>query len=152
VPNRPASWPELLGQERVERRSAERAELMGQRMVAERNLADARLAGLSIEGRFGHALDAARALSTMVIRAEGYRALGEEGGHRSTYLALEAADPAHFARRAAYFEVCRAKRDELGYDTLVRVTEAETGDLLREVEELRAIVDEWLRERHPDLA
>ena len=123
------TWKELLEQGRVERRPGKSRELKELRAVAERSLGDARLEGISIDGKFGHAYEAARALATMVIRAAGYRVRAHGGGHYNTFLALEAADPKLFARQAAYFNVCREKRNELSYEMVGVVSELEAEEL-----------------------
>ena len=95
------TWKELLNQGRVERIPGTREEFAQLRAVAERSPADARLKGMSVDGRFGHAYEAARALASMVIRAAGYRVRVHGGGHYNTFLALEAADAELFAEQAA---------------------------------------------------
>ena len=145
------TWKELLEQGRVERRPAKEQELKELRAVAERSLADARLEGISIDGRFGHAYEAARALSTMVVRAAGYRVRSHGGGHYNTFLALEAADPKLFARRAAYFNTCREKRNELSYEMVGVVSEHEANELLEEVPEFETAVLQWIEVRHPGM-
>jgi len=119
------TWKELLAQGRVERRPASKEELHELRSLVERSLADARLEGLSTDGKFGHAYEAARALSTMVVRASGYRVRAHGGGHYNAFLALEAADIRRFARHSVYFNTCREKRNELSYETAGVVTETE---------------------------
>ena len=119
--------------------------------MAQRSLADARLEGISTDGKFGHAYDAARALATMVVRAAGYRVRVHGGGHYNTFLALEAADPKLFARQAAYFNACREKRNELSYEMAGVVSELEAEELLREVPEFETAVSRWVDARHPEL-
>src|SRR5438094_9536989 len=109
------TWKDLLEQGRVERKTARKPELQELRAVARRSLGDARLDGISVDGKFGHAYEAARALATVVIRAAGCRVRAHGGAHYNTFLALEAADPELFARHAAYFNECREKRNALSY-------------------------------------
>jgi hypothetical protein len=56
-------------------------------------LKDVKIAGLSADTRFVLAYDAARTLSLIVVRSEGYRPR-TVGGHYNTFLALQEADPA----------------------------------------------------------
>ena len=144
-------WEELLKQGRVERAPSRKAELAELRSVAKRSLADARLKGLSIDGKYGHAYDAARALATMVVRAVGYRVRTHRGAHFNTFLALEAADPVQFGRYAVYLNVCRDKRNDLSYEMAGIVSETEAEELLRETSALELLVEHWIRERHSDL-
>src|SRR5207247_1850792 len=138
------NWKELLEQKRVERRAAKKQELEELRALAQRSLADARLEGLSTDGKYGHAYEAARALATMVIRAAGYRVRAHGGGHYNTFLALEASDPKLFARYAAYFNACREKRNELSYMMAGVVSELEAQELLREVPDFKVAVGRWM--------
>ncbi len=121
--------------------------------MASRALADAAVeAPLSDDGRFARAYDAARALATVIVRASGYRVRASGGAHHTTFLALEAADPARFARFSAYFNLCREKRNEISYVAAGRVSRVEVDEILREVPKFRAVVETWLGERHPEFA
>jgi hypothetical protein len=145
------TWKQLLDGQRIAREAPRKEELKQLRAVAERNLADAAIEGLSTDGRFGHAYEAARALATMVVRASGYRVRAVGGAHYTTFLALEAADSKQFAKFSAYFETCRGKRNDLSYDAADVVTEHELSELLVEVPAFQKLVEQWLRERYPDL-
>src|SRR5438045_3340120 len=74
------TWKELLEQGRVERRPTTKLELEELRAVAQRSLGDARLDGISVDGKFGHAYETARALATVVVRAAGCRVRAHGGG------------------------------------------------------------------------
>jgi len=63
------------------------------RSIVSRSMANVSVAGLSNDIRFILAYDAARTLSLMIVRSEGYRPRSV-GGHYNTFIALEAADPA----------------------------------------------------------
>src|SRR6266702_8476913 len=134
------TWKRLLEERRVAREPARKEELAKLRAVAERNLADAGIEALSTDGKFGHAYEAARALSTMVVRASGYRVKSARGAHYGTFVALETADPKRFARHAAYFNTCREKRNDLSYELAGVVTDSEAEELLREVPAFQALV------------
>jgi hypothetical protein len=69
-----------------------KAELDNLRSIVARSLSDAAAANLSADAQFVMAYDAARTLSRMIVRAEGYRPRSA-GGHYNTFIALEAADP-----------------------------------------------------------
>ena len=85
------TWTELESQRRVAPEPAAKSEIDQLRALAERNLADAALPGLSADGRFSMAYNAARTLVTIAIRACGYRVKQAGGMHRNTFLALPAA-------------------------------------------------------------
>src|SRR5688572_13029398 len=110
------SWRKLLAENRVEAIATSLEEIAGLRDLVSRNLKDASLSGLSVDGRFAMAYNAARLLSTIAIRVSGYRVKGHGGAHFNTFLALEAAMGASISSLAGYFDSCREKRNELSYD------------------------------------
>jgi hypothetical protein len=140
-------WKELLEQRRITRETVTSLEIANYRELAERALADALLdAPLSDDGRFERAYDAARALATLAVRACGYRVRGGGGSHYPTFQALEAAEPGVFEAFAAYFNVCREKRNELSYVAPGGVSRAQVDEILREVPRFRDTVERWLRD------
>jgi hypothetical protein len=145
------TFDELSATRRVAREPTNRAEIDALRELARRGLADAALDALSVDGRFAQAHGAARALATMVIRACGYRAR-QPGAHRSTFLALAAADPDVFATDAAHFDACRALRDRLCYEAAGVVPEAVLEELLEKVPAFARAVDAWIAAKRPELA
>ena len=90
------TWVELLADKRVKAEPPSKPELDNLRSIVTRSLTDVAAPGLSADTRFVLAYDAARTLSLIVVRAEGYRPRAV-GGHYNTFLALEAAE-AVFAR------------------------------------------------------
>jgi hypothetical protein len=108
------SWKKLLHDRRVTAEPPSKAELDSLRSIVTRSLKDVTAPGLSADARFVLAYDAARTLSLIVVRAEGYRPKSV-GGHYNTFLALGAADPA-FNALSVYFDGCRMKRNGCEYD------------------------------------
>jgi hypothetical protein len=96
------------------------------------------------------AYDAARTLSLIIVRAEGYRPRSL-GGHYNTFLALEAADPA-FASLSTYFDGCRMKRNDCEYDFAGGVTDTDADGLLKTVRQFAIDAEVWVKNRHPALA
>ena len=119
-------------------------------MVA-RDLADARVDALSADRRFATAYNAALQLATVVLRAEGYRTQGA-AHHRTTIEALSLILGPGVTPVADYLDACRSRRNTVDYDGVGIATEADVEDLLRETEGLRAIIQAWLAETHPELA
>jgi hypothetical protein len=117
--------------------------------IVTRSLKDVAAPGLSADTRFVLAYDAARTLSLMVVRAEGYRPRSV-GGHYNTFLALGTADPA-FSALAVYFDTCRMKRNDVEYDFAGGVSDTEADSLLQTVQTFAADVDAWVRVHHPQL-
>lgn len=145
------SWTNLLKNNRVIAESPSKSELDDLRSIFTRSLQGARTVGLSDDGRFVLAYDAARTLSLMIVRASGYRPKHSGGYHANTFLALEVADPA-FASQSAYFDGCRSKRNVSEYDFAGSISQTDADGLVEAAEEFEAEVEEWLRVRHPELA
>jgi hypothetical protein len=144
-------WKQLLAEKRVALEPTDRTEIQSLRDVAKRGLSDALVSGLSDDGRFGHAYDAARIFATMVIRASGYRVKTQSGGHHNTFLALRAADPV-FAKMAVYLDACRRKRNDLLYSQANVVTASQAEDLLARTTAFSTEVEVWLKKHYSALA
>jgi hypothetical protein len=144
------SWKKLLSANRVAMESPSKAEVGNLRSIVTRCLKDATATGLSDDGRFVQAYDAARTLSLIVVRASGYRPKSSGGYHHNTFLALEAADPA-FASQSIYFDGCRTKRNVSEYDFAGGVTETDADGLLKATKEFSVEVDAWIKAHHPTL-
>jgi hypothetical protein len=84
------TWTALLAERRVAREGVDRAEIERYLALVDSRLTDAGLVGLSADGRFTAAYDAARTLAVIAIRVCGYRVLIHGGGHRNTFLAVRA--------------------------------------------------------------
>jgi hypothetical protein len=119
------------------------------RSIVTRSLKDVTARGLSADARFVLAYDAARTLSLIIVRSEGYRPR-TSGGHYNTFLALEAADPA-FAPLSAYFETCRIKRNGCEYDYAGGVSDTDADGLLKTVQKFAVDAEAWVTARHPKL-
>jgi hypothetical protein len=74
------SWTQLLADKRVTGEPPSKQELDNLRSIVTRSLNDVTAPGLSADTRFVLAYDAARTISLMVVRAEGYRPRSV-GGH-----------------------------------------------------------------------
>lgn len=144
------AWKQLLAEKRVALEPTDRNEIHSLRDVAKRGLSDAQVSGLSDDGRFGHAYDAARILATIVVRASGYRVKTPGGGHRNTFLALRAADPA-FAKMAAYLDACRRKRNDLSYTQADVVSASQAEDLFARTTAFATEVEVWVKKHYPAL-
>ena len=143
-------WSKLLSQGRVTREPPSKTELDNLRSIVRRSLSDVAATGLSDDARFVLAYDAARTLSLIVVRAEGYRPKSKGGYHGNTFLALEAADPA-FAALSGYFDGCRTKRNVSEYDYAGGVSATDADSLLKEVQQFSVRVAAWVKTRHPSL-
>ncbi|HXR77859.1 MAG TPA: hypothetical protein VN737_17900 [Bryobacteraceae bacterium] len=143
------TWAKLLADNRVSRETPSKAELDNLRSIVTRCLSDVNASGLSADARFVMAYDAARTLSLIIVRSEGYRPRSV-GGHYNTFLALEAADPA-FAALSAYFDGCRMKRNDCEYDFAGGVTNTDADGLLKAVQQFAIDAEAWVKKHHPSL-
>jgi hypothetical protein len=142
------SWAKLLGRY-VTAEPTSKAELDNLRSIVTRSLQDAVAAGLSADTRFVLAYDAARTLSLIVVRSEGYRPRSG-GAHFNTFLALQEANPA-FATISTYFDGCRTKRNGCEYDVAGGVSDTDADTLLKEANQFKIDVEAWMKVRHPNL-
>jgi hypothetical protein len=140
-----------LAERRIVLEPTSKAELDELRAMVVTNLHDAHVAGLSAQGRYEFAYNAARLVATLVIRASGYRVSARGGHHFYTFMALETADPA-FARAAALFDAARNKRNDFSYDTPIPISDTDARDLLVAVEQFQREVERWIRSKTPGLA
>jgi len=144
------SWQKLLANNVVTKLAPTKVELDNLRRIVTRSMNDVNAKGLSADARFIMAYDAARTLSAMIVRAAGYRPR-TVGGHYNTFVALEAADPA-FAKRSAYFDSCRFKRNLSEYTDAGIVTETEAEELLKSARQFAIDAEAWIKANHPSLA
>jgi len=145
------TWNELLKQKRVAAEPATKQELDELRALAGRNLQDAALPGLSTDGKFSMAYNAARTMATVAVRAAGYRIKQTGGAHYNTFLALETALGPSVSTMAAYLDNCRTARNELSYDAASLVSDSDADELVEKAEELRDLVEDWISRNHPNL-
>jgi hypothetical protein len=144
------TWTDLLNRKSVSTDPTSKGELDNLRSIVARSLGNVAVAGLATDLRFILAYDAARTLSLMIVRAEGYRPRSI-GGHFNTFVALEAADPV-FATLSAYFNNCRMLRNQSEYDFAGGISDADADQLLKEVKRFAVDAEAWIAARHPHLA
>ena len=142
------SWAKLLGRY-VTAEPTSKAELDNLRSIVTRSLQDAVAAGLSADARFVMAYDAARTLSLILVRSEGYRPKSL-GGHYNTFLALQNADPI-FTTLSTYFDGCRMKRNGCEYDFAGGVSDTDADGLLKAVQQFKVDAEAWMKIHHPNL-
>ena len=144
------SWKKLLADGRVTVLQPEKIELDNLRSIVRRSLRDVAVSGLSADARFVLAYDAARTLSLILVRSEGYRPRSV-GGHYNTFLALEAVDSS-FAAISAYFDGCRIKRNACEYTFAGGISDTDAEGLVTTVRNFLQQSQDWITTRHPDLA
>lgn len=120
--------------------------------VADRELSDAGADGLSIDGKFMHAYDAALTLCTIALRACGYRVNRKQHGHhQKTIEALPLAVDARLQATSDQVVVASRKRSQALYDRTGVVDRRDADELLETARELRSEVIKWLATEHPEL-
>ncbi len=128
-----------------------REEIGAQCRAAERFIADAALAGLSPEGRFQLAYDAALALATVVVLASGHRVKSRVGHHQITFEVAGIALGKDASSLVGYLDLCRRTRNVISYEG-DEIGEDQAHELLREAKRFSVLVAAWLAKHHPRLA
>jgi len=117
--------------------------------IVDRDLADAG-GRISPDWRFGIAYNAALKLCTILLYAEGYRAVRMLQHYRTIQALPLILGPEHQAD-TDYLDACRKKRNIVEYDYVGGATEDEASELADYVLELREKVLGWLKQYHPQL-
>ena len=119
--------------------------------VVDREISDASVDGLSVDGQFMHAYDAALNLCTIALRSSGYSVVKGQGHHKKTIEALSLCLDKSFAGIADQIDIASRQRGQAMYDRTGVVEEQDAADLLRVAMELRTALIEWLKTQHPKL-
>jgi hypothetical protein len=127
---------------------AEVQQLLG---VVDRELRDAAVPGLSDDGRFMHAYDAALQLCTIALQATGYEVGKGRGHHAYTINSLEHTLGAGQQATTRYLSTCSKLRNQSLYDSAGVVSQQDAQDLLDSAQQLLTDVLAWLRANHPNL-
>jgi hypothetical protein len=120
--------------------------------VVDRELSDAGVAGLSDDGRFTHAYDAALLLCKLALHASGFEVQKRVTGHHSLWInSLEfTLGEAHRATLIHLSKSSKLRHLTL-YDHAGVVQKQDADDLLEAARQLRSEVINWLRAQHPTL-
>ena len=119
--------------------------------VADREISDAGAGGLSPDGQFMHAYDAALLLCKVALRAEEYRVPKGQNHHKRTIESLRFTLGSQWAETSDYLEVCSRQRGQALYEQVGVVSEKDANDLLAEARKLRTGVLAWLKAHHAEL-
>ena len=119
--------------------------------VVDRDLSDAQAPGLSDDGRFQHAYDAALQLCMIALRACGYRVRKGQGHHKYGIDSLRHTLGKHWSQTADHIERCSRLRGQAIYERFGVVSEEDAQDLIAMARDLRADVIKWLKSDHPKL-
>jgi uncharacterized protein (UPF0332 family) len=117
--------------------------------VADRDLADSRIPGLSTDGTFSHAYNAALQAAAAALAASGYRAA--RGSHHHVIIQSLAKTVGADAGTVGKFDRFRKKRNTAEYEMVGGVTELEATEMVALAARLRKDIEEWIRLKHPEL-
>ena len=128
---------------------AEVCSLLG---VVDRELADAGVTGLSDDGRFTHAYDAALLLCKLALHASGFAVQKRAAGHHALWInSLEFTLGGEHKAAAIHLSKSSKLRHTSLYDHAGVVQPQDADDLLEAARRLRADVLDWLHSQHPQL-
>lgn len=117
--------------------------------LVDRDLADCRNAALSKDWRFNIAYNAALQCAKAALAAAGYSA-AKGGHHYRVILSLE--HTAGLDKKAVVaLDAFRKKRNTSEYNHAGAVTDKELDELTALAENLRKLVERWIRSEHPEL-
>jgi hypothetical protein len=142
------SWSQSGYLEQHQATVAEVHKLFG---LVDRELSDAAVAGLSADGRFMHAFDAALQLCAIALHASGYKVSKGKGHHSYTINALPFALGRQQEANSRYLSKCSTLRNHSLYDYSGVVNEQDAQELLEIARQLRANVLNWLRANYSNL-
>ena len=117
--------------------------------VADRELADSRIPGLSTDGRFNHAYNAALQAAAAALAASGYRAA--QGSHHHMIIQSLARTIGADAGTVGKLDRFRKKRNTAEYEMAGGVTDLEAKEMVDLAARLRKDVEGWIRLKHSDL-
>lgn len=144
------SWRTLLDGKKVAVEPSSKKELDELRAMVAINLKDAKVTGISAQGRYEFAYNAARLMATIVVRASGYRVIARNGHHYFTFQALAASDSS-FAVMAVYFDRARDQRNDFMYDAPTAISDTDAEELVKEVAQFVIECENWISKHYPAL-
>ena len=118
--------------------------------IVERDIKDASHTEISADWSFGIAYNASLKLCTVLLYARGYKA-ERSLQHYRTIQALPLILGPERKSDADYLDACRTKRNIVEYDYAGGATRENALELIEFVKELKADVESWLEQEHPDL-
>lgn len=117
--------------------------------IVERDLRDAS-SSISTDWQFGISYNAALKLCTVLLYASGYKP-EKTLQHYRTIQALPLILGQHYKEDAKYLDTCRNKRNIAEYDYVGGVSPDDVTELSEFINELREVIMQWLKEKHPQL-
>jgi hypothetical protein len=146
------SWEKLLANRLIKPHKTDLIEITQLREIVVRDLKDARIKELSIDRRFACLYSAALQLAHMVTACDGYRVSAVVGHHKTSFEVLKLSIGNSISPFAAYFDVCRRKRNIVEYDGSSIITETELVEIQSMVLEFQDIIENWIKKNYPKLS
>jgi hypothetical protein len=120
--------------------------------VVDRELADAGVTGISDDGRFTHAYDAALLLCKLALHVSGFEVLKRVPGHHALWInSLEFTLGVTHNEIMVHLSKSSKLRHTSFYDHAGVAQKQDADDLLDAARQLRADTIVWLRKRYPTL-
>ena len=117
-----------------------------------RDLNDARFPSISPDRKFATAYNAALQLTTIVLRAKGYRTNPSQAGHhRICIQVLPLIMGKKYTPFSDYLNTCRLKRHACEYTAVDEVSEKEASQLIEKTEAFYKEVVIWLKGYFPEI-
>ena len=128
------------------------AEVRNLLAVVDRELADAGVAGLSDDGRFTHAYDAALLLCKLALHASGFEVPKRTPGHHALWInSLEFTLGDTHKGTLIHLSKSSTLRHTSLYTHAGVVQKQDADDLVDVARQLRTDVLDWVRSQHPNL-
>ncbi len=128
------------------------AEVRGLLGVVDRELADAGVVGLSADGQFTHAYDAALLLCKLALHVSGFELSKRAPGHHALWInSLEFTLGSAHKNTVIHLAQSSALRHTSLYTRAGVVQKQDADDLLQVARQLRSDVLNWMRSGHPAL-
>ena len=143
------SWKKLLAAHKVHTHKTSKQELNELRAVIQRDLSDASIPALSEDRRFATAYNAALQAAKMAIACAGYRVGAVPGHHAITFECAGLALGKEADLLVQFFDVSRRKRNVIDYTGAQIATSTEAAEVLQRAQQLLALVESWIKAKHP---
>lgn len=140
---------EWLRNDWLQKHRTSREEIQGLLGVVDRSLKDAQAPGLSSDGRFGFAYNAALQCAVAALAAEGYRP-PRQSKHLRAIQSLEFT-LGESRENVRLLDAARKKRNIAAYERSGSISDAEVEEMLVFARKLHSRLVKWLQEKHDEL-